>query len=98
MKLHAARKTEPPESPVTVCARWLKYVIRKDPSFKVDIGDLLSEFAEMEGFSLAELDRQFHEEEVFWEAERVRALEKKIKRGGQSGKPSSLLSHLTLPL
>jgi hypothetical protein len=48
----------------TVCARWLKFLCSRDPSFKQDTLKLLREFGEREGFSLEELDVQFREEEA----------------------------------
>jgi len=59
----AAKKTLT-EFSGTVCARWLKFLCRRDPAFKRDTTVLLREFAEREGYSLPELDLQFREEPV----------------------------------
>jgi hypothetical protein len=56
----------------SLSSRWLRFLNQKDPGFKLDVVVLLSEFGIREGYTVAELDETFREEEAFaLEAERL---------------------------
>ncbi len=56
-----------------LCPRWLRFQLSKDPLLKLDNLELLAEFGRREGYSVAELDARFREEEAIAAAEEAAA-------------------------
>lgn len=58
---------------LSMCARWLKYQVAKDPFFKEDTPALFRKFAEEQGYGVDELNWTFKAEEEFYrEQDQVR--------------------------
>lgn len=69
----------PPEPTVSMCARWLKYLVTKDPAFKENVPALFRRFAEEQGYGVEELERTFAaEEEFFREQEAAKGRKNRI--------------------
>jgi hypothetical protein len=63
---------------LTLCARWLRFLNQKDPGLRRDVPEVLQEFGDQEGYTVAELDECFREEEALEKRARAAQVGKKL--------------------